>query len=162
MPQVWVSLGSNQERERHLCLAVAALRQQYGTLCISSVYESPALGFVGANFYNLVVGFVTEATPQQLTDNLRIIEDSLGRVRGIDKFCPRSIDLDLLTWGDLVTNQPRLVLPRADIVQYAFVLRPLAEVAGTELHPILGNTYQTLWANFAKDSQPIWPVALHL
>jgi len=162
MPRVWVSLGSNQERERCIRGAVAALRERYGPLRISSVYEGPALGFAGAPFYNLVVGFATEESPETLAIALHALEDAFGRVRGSARFAPRTLDLDMLTWGDRVLHGDGLELPRGEILKYAFVLRPLAEVAGEERHPLLGQTYRELWQSFDGSDQPLWPVPLDL
>lgn len=155
MPQIWISLGSNQEREQNLRTAIAALRKRYGDLHLSAVYESAAVGFVGAPFYNLVAGYKTEDSPQQIVATLRTIEATCGRVRGAAKFAARTLDLDLLTWGNLVLNQDGIMLPRDEIVKYAFVLRPLAEVAGQELHPLLNQTYRELWDNFDVTAQPL-------
>lgn len=161
MPQVWISLGSNQNREYNLRTAVVALRKRYGNLQISAVYQSAAVGFVGDPFYNLIVGFVTNDIPQRIVLELRTIESLCGRVRGANKFTPRSLDLDLLTWGENIFNHNGIILPRDEILQYAFVLRPLAEVAATELHPVFKQTYSTLWSNFDATTQPLQLVDLH-
>jgi 2-amino-4-hydroxy-6-hydroxymethyldihydropteridine diphosphokinase len=161
MPRSWVSLGSNQNREYCLRGAIAALRKHYGPLRISPVYESPAFGFSGSSFYNLVAGFMTEAPPQTIAATLHAIEGIFGRVRSPAKFVSRTLDLDLLTWGDQVLHQAGLELPRSDILRYAFVLRPLAEVAGDEQHPVLGQTYRALWASFNSADQPLSPVDLN-
>jgi len=102
MPRVWVSIGSNQARERSIRGAVQALRERFGELTLSQVYESEAVGFEGHPFYNLVAGFDTGETVGELNAAFRQIEDAFGRVRGPDKFSPRTLDIDLLTYGDLV------------------------------------------------------------
>jgi 2-amino-4-hydroxy-6-hydroxymethyldihydropteridine diphosphokinase len=156
MPRAWISVGSNQRRETSLRAGLGELRRRYGTLIVSPVYESPALGFAGDPFYNLVVGLETREPPEALTSALRAVEDACGRIRGPDKLAPRTLDLDLLTWGDRVqTAAPQL--PRGEILEYAFVLRPLADVAGDERHPVLGRTYRELWRDFDAGAQPLWP-----
>lgn len=160
MPKVWISLGSNQNREHCLRTAITALRERYGTLQISPLYESDAIGFEGDSFYNLVIGFETNDSPQNVMLALHGLEQFCGRMRNADKFSPRTLDLDLLTWGDEILQQDGINLPRTEILQYAFVLRPLSEIAALELHPQLQQTYQSLWAAFDIQSQPLRQVTL--
>jgi 2-amino-4-hydroxy-6-hydroxymethyldihydropteridine diphosphokinase len=162
MPKIWISLGSNQQRELCLRTAIAALRKRYGSLLISPVYESAAIGFVGDPFYNLVVGCETDDSPHTVVITLRELETLCGRVRNVEKFSARSLDLDLLTWGEEPVQQDGIFLPRQEILQYAFVLRPLADVAGQELHPLLKQTYQALWAKFDQASQLLQPIHLEI
>jgi 2-amino-4-hydroxy-6-hydroxymethyldihydropteridine diphosphokinase len=158
MPSVWVSIGSNQDRDRSIRGAVQALRQRFGQLTLSRVYESEAVGFEGHPFLNLVAGFDTDEAVGALNAVFREIEDAFGRVRGPDKFSPRTLDIDLLTYGDLAGVIDGYDLPRDEILRYAFVLGPLAEVAGAELHPLLRRTYRSLWVAFGREPQPIVPV----
>lgn len=150
------------DRGRSIRGAVKALRERYGELVLSRVYETEAVGFEGKPFYNLVAGFDTETPVAELNSGLREIEDAFGRVRGADKFAPRTLDLDLLTYGDAVGRFDGCELPRDEILRYAFVLGPLAEVAGDELHPSDGRTYREIWEAFGKGDQPIRPIALSL
>lgn len=150
MPGVWVSVGSNVEREYHVRAALSALREQFGELTVSPVYETVAVGFEGNPFLNLVVGFECGQTPVALHDSLRVIEQENGRVRNGVKFGDRTLDLDLLTWGDQVSDNDGLHLPRDEIMKYAFVLKPLADVAGAEIHPETGQSYLALWAAFPE------------
>ena len=87
------------------------------------------------------------------------IEDACGRVRGAEKFSPRSLDIDLLLYDDQVIDSPPLRIPRSDILEYAFVLRPLAELAPGIKHPVTGRTLADHWADFDQASQPLVPVA---
>jgi len=153
-----LSLGSNIEREENIRGALHALKAAFGDLVVSQVYESEAVGFAGAPFYNLVVGFETDQGVDELMDCFRRIEADFGRVRGGEKFAARTLDIDLLTYGDLVQERGRVVLPRDEILKYAFVLQPLAEVAGDERHPVSGQRYDALWAAFDKGDQRLWPV----
>ena len=157
MPRIWLSLGSNQARETNLRGAVRMLREAFGPVVLSGVYESDAVGFVGAPFLNLVAGAETDRPVEAVRRRLREIEDAHGRVRGGEKFCPRTLDIDLLVYGDLV--RPDLDLPRSEILRYAFVLGPLAEVAPNERHPVLGRPYAALWTDFDRHEQALRRVA---
>lgn len=145
MVRVWVSIGSNIEREKHVRAALRELQKQFGALRVSPVYETPAEGFEGDPFYNLVAGFETELSPEQLHPLLRGIEDANGRKRGAEKFSSRTLDIDVLTYGDEITDAGGKHLPRDEITRYAFVLKPLADIAGDELHPELRRSYAKLW-----------------
>ena len=153
MPHVWVSMGSNIERERHIPAALADLRETFGELDVSPVYETEAVGFKGDAFFNLVAGFHTELVPQELHRILREIEARHGRERGGAKFAARTLDLDLLTYGDAITDQGGKSLPRDEILRYAFVLAPLADVAADEIHPGRGESYRGLWEQFEKSNR---------
>lgn len=161
MTRVYVGIGSNIDRDRNIRAGIAALEKQYGPLILSSVYESHAYGFEGGNFYNLVAGFDTADTIEQVADNLRKIEFSFGRKRNEQRFKSRTLDLDLLLYGDQIRHDD-LHVPRKDITQYAFVLCPLAEIAGNSRHPEQGDTYYDLWQSFSQDDQPVWVVDFEL
>jgi 2-amino-4-hydroxy-6-hydroxymethyldihydropteridine diphosphokinase len=156
MPRVWLSIGSNQDREQNIRGAVRALRAEFGELTLSSVYESPAVGFDGDPFFNLVAGISTDLPADLLNKRLRAIEEAHGRIRQGEKFTSRTLDLDLLTYDNLVSDNKGIKLPREEILRYSFVLMPLAEVAGEERHPLNGRTYGELWEAFDSSSQPIW------
>jgi 2-amino-4-hydroxy-6-hydroxymethyldihydropteridine diphosphokinase len=159
--QVYVSVGSNIDREAMVRSCIKMLDRTFANLMKSSVYESIAVGFAGENFYNLVVGFAA-ADPLQVTRILRDIEVAHGRHRGEKQFAPRTLDLDLLLFGDQDLHEQGLDVPRGEITRYAFVLGPLAELAPTAVHPKLGKTYQDLWAEFCvnnpTEADSIWPV----
>ena len=162
MTWAWVSLGSNVDRERSIRGAVSAMRRRYGNLVISRVYESAAVGFDGEPFFNLVVGFETGKSAEDLCRELLELETVLGRVRGPEKFAPRTLDADLLVYGDLIVEGGRCRLPREEILRYAFVLRPLAEVAGDALHPIRRRSFRDLWSELRMQDQSLKPVDLVL
>ena len=94
MAQVYVSIGSNIDRQQNIDVALRELTAAYGELQQSSVYESDAVGFDSAPFYNLVVGYCTEETPQQAQQRLHAIEDGSGRLRTAE-LSARTLDLDL-------------------------------------------------------------------
>lgn len=155
---VYVGIGSNIERERNIPSGLEALRERFGDLAVSSIYESKALGFEGANFYNLVVGFATSEDVLAVARALQEIEARHGRVHHSLRYASRTLDLDLLLYDDLITREHGLVLPRPEILKHAFVLLPLAEIAGHLRHPLTGQTYEDLWQSFDKTGQALWPV----
>ena len=158
MPQVFIGVGSNVERDTSIRAGVADLRAHYGELRLSSVYESEAVGFVGDAFYNLVVSFDTQEPIDTVADVLAAIEDRNGRRRGSGKFTPRTLDLDLLLYGDEVVNTARFHVPRDEILRYAFVLWPLAEIAPDLRHPQTGESFAQLWERFDKHGPALGPV----
>ena len=158
MTYVYVSIGSNIEREKNIRAGVAALKARYGDVTLSSVYESEAVGFAGDNFYNLVVGFDTEEDVRQVVSVLQVIEDLHGRERTGPKFSSRTLDLDLLLYDDLIINKGKLQLPRYELSRNAFVLWPMAEIAPELKHPVFKKSYAELWERFDKASQPLWPI----
>ncbi|QIT56890.1 2-amino-4-hydroxy-6-hydroxymethyldihydropteridine diphosphokinase [Aquisalimonas sp. 2447] len=160
MVRVYVSVGSNIQPARHVRRALQDLRREFHELQVSPVYASAAVGFDGDDFLNLVVGFDTGDTPEGVAERLRRIEDANGRVRGPERYAARTLDLDALTYGDQSVRSGRLILPRDEITRYAFVLRPLADIAGDEQHPELGRTYAELWAAFDARDQPLRRVSL--
>ena len=131
MPRVYVGIGSNIEPGKNVRKGIRALQERFGALVISPVYESEPVGFTGDNFYNLVAG-----------DNVRLL--------------PRTLDLDLLLYGDQVIETGDMQLPRTDILDYAFVLKPLADLAGDQLHPVAGRSYRDLWRSFDRSGQNLW------
>lgn len=154
MAQVYVSMGSNNNPIHHLRVSLNQLGQYYGKIQKSSLYESPAVGIKGDNFYNLVARFTTDTEVHTLVGNLRKIERNNGRHRGADCSATRTIDIDLLLYDNLVIQEDSLVIPRIDITHYAFVLLPLAEIAPTERHPITRQRYADMWEVYAKTRHP--------
>ncbi len=156
MARIYISVGSNINRETNVRGAVQQLQQALGGLQLSAVYESEAVGFVGDAFYNLVVGAETSLSVAQLVALCKQIEDNFGRVRDGIKYCGRSLDLDLLLYDDLICQQP-IELPRGEILQNAFVLLPLSELAPQRRHPLTGLSYLQHWQQYTRQ-QRLWPV----
>jgi 2-amino-4-hydroxy-6-hydroxymethyldihydropteridine diphosphokinase len=156
MARVHVSIGSNIDPAANVRSCLDCLEREFGTLTVSSTYRSAPVGFEGDDFYNLVVGFDTDLEPRALVARLKAIEDSHGRRRaGRPRFSARTLDLDLLLYDNLILRDGDLELPSDEITRYAFVLQPLAEIAGRHRHPLLGQTYAALWRAFDAEQQPL-------
>lgn len=152
---VYVSAGSNVAPEENLRLACRELARHYGPLSISGVYRNPPVGFTGDDFLNLVLRFRTAEPPTAVVAELERLHVLAGRVRGLERFAPRTLDLDLLLYGDAVIAEHAIRVPREDILKYGFVLGPLAELAPDLRHPVTGQTMAELWAGFDQRKFPL-------
>ena len=121
MPEVYVSVGSNIDREANVREGLHLLAERFGALTSSSLYETESVGFNGPNFYNLVVGFETDLALPEVANILSDIEAARGRRRGGSGFDDRTLDLDVVLYGDTVNHESPFDVPRADILEYAFV-----------------------------------------
>jgi len=143
MFDAFIGVGSNIEPVKHIRLACSTLSKIFGELSCSSVYRSPAFGFDGDDFLNMVVGIRSAVSPVEIDDRLSSVEHAGGRHRSGAQFCSRTLDLDLLLCGSVV--DARLRLPRDDILHYPFVLAPLAEMAPALIHPVNGCSMLGMW-----------------
>lgn len=159
MAEVFVAAGSNIEPQDKLRLALALLRERFGTLKVSRAYRNRAVGFSGDDFVNLAVGFSTDAAVEEVVKTLQQIEERCGRPRSAPKFAPRAMDLDLLLYDDLVRDDG-IVLPRLDLTRRAYMLGPMAEIAPSRKHPVLGITFAELWRTFDRAAHPMRAVEL--
>ncbi len=155
MPRVFVAAGSNIDPERHLTLAAEELERSFPDVRFSSWYRNRAVGFEGPDFINFVAGFTTELDVREIIARLQQIEALCGRPRHAPKWAPRSMDLDILLYGDRVCEEPGLTLPRPDLLRRAYMLGPLAELAPEVVHPTAGATIGELWDRFDKTSHPL-------
>lgn len=155
MARVYLSLGSNQEPQRHLRAAVQELRARFGAIDVSPAYRSQAVGFDGADFINLAVGLDTELEPEPLNDWLHALEDRHDRRRDVPRYADRTLDIDIVLYDERVVDGPgHLQIPRNEL-QHAFVLRPLADIAPHARHPRSGDTMAALWAAFPTQREPL-------
>jgi 2-amino-4-hydroxy-6-hydroxymethyldihydropteridine diphosphokinase len=158
MARAYLSLGSNQDRERNLCACLERLEQRFGKLTVSPIYRCAAVGFVGDEFFNLVVGLDTDMGPADLDRALKVLEDELGRRRDRPRFSDRSIDIDLLLHDDRVESGAGVILPRPEICGQAYVLKPLSDLAPDQQHPLTGQSFARMWLEMAARGHDLEPV----
>jgi 2-amino-4-hydroxy-6-hydroxymethyldihydropteridine diphosphokinase len=162
MPVAYLGLGSNLDAGQNLQLASRELRSRFSLLKMSTVYRNEALGFDGADFLNAVACIETRMTPQALCGELELIHDLARRSRRSEKFISRTLDIDLLLYDQLVLSEPPVRLPREDVLQYSFVLGPLAEIASDYRHPVTGKLISEHWREFDAAIHPLTAVDLVL
>jgi 2-amino-4-hydroxy-6-hydroxymethyldihydropteridine diphosphokinase len=155
MPQVFVAAGSNVEPERHLILASKELERAFGQIRFSPWYRNRAVGFEGDDFINFVVGFETDLPVRDVIARLREIETACGRPREAAKWAPRSMDLDILLYDDLVCEDPQFKLPRPDLLKRAYMLGPMADLAPDVMHPTARATIGELWERFDRQAHAL-------
>ena len=159
MTQAYVSLGSNVRAEANICSCTQYLKSRFQRVISSDVYQTPAIGFQGDPFLNSVIGFETSLEINDLKSYLRDLEAIHGRVRTADKFTPRTLDVDLLLYGNTVLDEADN-LPHRDILKYAFVLYPLAEIAPKKQHPVLKQNFSQLAKHSTLDAAALQAVLL--
>ena len=162
MAVVYVGLGSNIDAEQNLRLGLDELRNRYGELNVSAVYRSKAVGFDGEDFLNLVASFESETSPEEICETIELIHNLSGRDPDGGKWESRPLDIDLLLYNDLVIDERPVRVPRDDVLEYSFVLRPMAELAPDLVHPMTGRTMREHWQDFDAASHPLDTVSLNL
>lgn len=160
MAEIYVAAGSNVEPEKNLARALHELERTFGEVAVSPAYRNPAVGFEGPDFINLVVGFRTADAPARVKQSLEQIEALCGRLRSAPKWAPRTMDLDILLYDQVVSDEPGLILPRPDLLRRAFMLKPLADLAPQLRHPTQQRTIGELWAEFPGADHPLAAVTI--
>lgn len=162
MPEVFISIGSNINREHYIRSGIKALQQAFGEIQLSPVYESVSVGFDGDNFYNLVARVETDLDIAEVNRIFDEIEDQHDRDRSGPRFSSRTLDIDLLLYDDVVSDSD-CVLPRPEIYKNAFVLKPLCDIAAQHIDPLKKQSYQSLWQAFELgEEQRLWEVPFQL
>lgn len=160
MTAVYVAAGSNIEPARYLSRALEELAKVYSPITPSPAYRNKAVGFTGDDFINLVIGFHTEDAPDDVRRQLQKIEAACDRPKDAPKWAPRTMDLDILLFGNLVSNEPGLVIPRPDLVKRPYMLKPMADISPDVRHPTLGKTMRELWEAFSSGEHSMVEVSL--
>lgn len=159
--EAYLSLGSNVDPERNLRAAVAALRERFGDVTVSPVYRTAAVGFQGPDFLNAVARIECDTDPFALHRWLHKLEEAHGRDSRDADYSNRPLDLDIVYFGNLVLDVGVLQLPRPEL-RYAFVLRPMADIAPDFMDPLREATMAELWAAHPEHSTPPTRVDLAL
>lgn len=160
MSIAYLGLGSNIDASSNISSGIEALRQNLGRVECSPVYQTPALGFEGDDFINLVAYVETEMSPLELKSFLTGLEDRHGRDRQSPKFSDRTLDIDTLLYDDLYLLSPALSIPHGDILEAAHVLKPLADLAPKLIHPVARKSMIELWNEFPVKDVELVPVEL--
>ncbi|MDP2610456.1 MULTISPECIES: 2-amino-4-hydroxy-6-hydroxymethyldihydropteridine diphosphokinase [unclassified Oceanobacter] len=149
MAVVFLGIGSNQRPEENIVAGLVALEQQFCLEQVSPWYRSPAMGFDGPAFINLVVKISTDLSLQALGRVLKQLERDFGRAPDAVKFSSRTLDVDVLLYNDLVGEYEGHSLPRGDIRRCAFVLRPLLDIAPDLSCPSSHQRFDSFWPALA-------------
>lgn len=149
MTLVYIGVGSNIDKEKHTKVAIEELKAFDPALKVSPIYQCAPVGFDSQPFYNFVVALTTEKTLTVFSHELRKIELKWGRPKEAKKYQDRTLDLDILLFGEEISADAPQV-PREDIFQYSFVIQPLYDLAPELVIPGDGRTVKMVWQQ-AKD-----------
>ena len=151
--ETYLSLGSNVDAETNLRSAVASLRERFGEVLVSPVYRTRAVGFDGPDFLNAVARIDCDTDPFALHRWLHKLEEQHGRDSRDADYSNRPLDIDIVYFGSLVLDVGALQLPRPEL-RYAFVLKPMADIAPDFLDPLRETTMAELWAAHPEHGAP--------
>ena len=160
--RIFVGIGSNIDREKNIKSCMSILKGVYGDIMISPVYETESMGFDGPNFYNLVSCFETDQSVYELKNTLNEIENDHGRHFNETKFSSRTLDIDILYYDDLVLLDDKIQIPRKEISEYDFVLKPLVDLVPNFIHPTHNISHKDMMNNIKIKKQIISTVNMDL
>ena len=160
MSTAYLGLGSNVDAHVHIAAGIAALKEAFSNVRLSPAYLTASVGFDGADFINLVAEIETELQPTDLKNFLNDLEDRHGRLRNVPKFSDRTLDIDILLYDDLYLLSPVLKIPRAEIMKFAHVLKPLADLAPSRMHPIIRKTIAEIWRDYPGNRNAMQKIEL--
>lgn len=144
MNTVYIGVGSNIEREKHARAAWQELTLLGEALQASPIYECAVVGFDSHAFFNFVIRLNTSMTLEELASQLRQIELRWGREENAAKYQDRTLDLDIVLFGECISSQ-KPELPRSDIFKYPFVIQPLYDLQPDLVIPGDGRTVEEIW-----------------
>ena len=159
--RAYVAIGGNVEPERYLPMAARELQRRFPGIQFSSCYRNPAYGFSGDDFINAVAGFDTTRPAESVIADCHDVEAACGRRRDDPKWAPRVMDIDLLLYGNTV-SETELRLPRPDLLRRCYMLAPLAEIAPALRHPITGRTIAEHWSELSGEPHVLERLPLRL
>ncbi len=151
MTKIHINIGSNIDKKNQIKLALTNLAKHFDNLVLSSIYETEPVGFKGDNFYNLGVDAITNLNITAIHNILHGVEISQGRNKNLLNTLSRTIDLDLVLYGQEINKKYNI--PRDDILKYSFVLAPLAELMPSAIHPEVKITYNKLWQKLHSNTK---------
>lgn len=160
--RIFVGIGSNIDREKNIKSCMSILKGVYGDMMISPVYETESMGFDGPNFYNLVSCFETGQSVYELKNTLNEIENDHGRHFNETKFSSRTLDIDILYYDDLVLSDGKIQIPRKEICEYDFVLKPLVDLVPDFIHPTHKISHKDMMNNIKIKKQIISTINMDL
>lgn len=153
---IFLSLGSNINPSKNLELALKEISAKYSIQGLSHVYETSPVGYSNQKaFWNMTVAILTDEQPEKIRFWLAGLEKKAGRKKNQKKFGPRTLDVDLIAWKELVQKSKNFYLPHPDITSKAFVLFPLLEINPTWIHPETQKPIIELGASFKDKTQKI-------
>ncbi|NVC92475.1 2-amino-4-hydroxy-6-hydroxymethyldihydropteridine diphosphokinase [Vibrio natriegens] len=144
MITAYIGVGTNIDREQHAKVAYNELQQLGEDLLVSPIYECEPIGFSSQNFYNFVITLRTSLSLEEFSHRLREIEFKWGREENAQKYQDRTLDLDIVLFGELISTQ-KPELPRSDIYKYPFVTKPLYDLNPHLVIPGDGRTVADIW-----------------
>ncbi|MBR9790010.1 MAG: 2-amino-4-hydroxy-6-hydroxymethyldihydropteridine diphosphokinase [Vibrionaceae bacterium] len=144
MITAYIGVGTNIDREQHAKVAYKELQQLGEDLLVSPIYECEPIGFSSQNFYNFVIALRTTLSLEELSRCLREIEFKWGREENAQKYQDRTLDLDIVLFGEIISKQ-KPELPRSDIYKYPFVTKPLYDLEPHLVIPGDGRTVADVW-----------------
>ena len=160
MSTAYLGLGSNIDARKNISSAIAVLRETFAQVEFSPIYLAKPYGFEGADFINLVARVETGKSPLELKQFLYQLENRHARDRDVPKFSDRTLDIDILLYDDLYLLSPELEIPRGEILEAAYVLKPLADLAPKLVHPSARKTILELWTEFPEQDNALEPLFL--
>ncbi|KQA16312.1 2-amino-4-hydroxy-6-hydroxymethyldihydropteridine diphosphokinase [Vibrio metoecus] len=158
MITAYIGVGSNQDRHQSIEAGVRALIELASASRLSTIYECPSVGFASHPFFNLMVEIETTLSLPALMAKLKAIEQQYGRLPNAQKYQDRTLDLDIVLYGDRVSEKEP-VLPRPDIYRYPFVIQPLYELCPQRVIAGDGRTVEQIWQN-AQGLASLTPVTI--
>ncbi|AEX20869.1 2-amino-4-hydroxy-6-hydroxymethyldihydropteridine diphosphokinase [Vibrio natriegens] len=144
MITAYIGVGTNIDREQHAKVAYNELQQLGEDLLVSPIYECEPIGFSSQNFYNFVITLRTALSLEEFSHRLREIEFKWGREENAQKYQDRTLDLDIVLFGEIISTQ-KPELPRSDIYKYPFVTKPLYDLNPHLVIPGDGRTVADIW-----------------
>jgi 2-amino-4-hydroxy-6-hydroxymethyldihydropteridine diphosphokinase len=152
--KVYFCLGSNISPHQNISFAIRRVRRKFLDVELSSLYSSKAVGFEGDDFLNIVLCVNTEMTLADVLAYADTLEQEAGRVRlRRGRFDSRTLDVDVLMYGDLAGEHEGRIWPNQDLNENAHVLLPMSEIAGDVAHPGKGMKFGELWKEFDHQDQ---------